>query len=333
MAETDFSQSCPRQQESQKGSIPFVWEEKPGTPKKEWKWKPEPEAVPVPVSTVPSPVKLIVSVPFKWEEQPGKPLPCFSQRQVEVNVVDSRILPLPPARFLCFPSPSLLPSSSSPNKSVTMFSGRRNDDHDEWKGDKRHGAFELDLAEFGIGTDDSFNKAPSLLDSRITQMAAISSTVPVVHHWTLDKETTGHETPTTPASEADDDSSSYASGSSSLVGSPFLERLFPSISSDPGFLDKVGYHEKSSPVITLEQQAEELTENNFSHIVERPPTLGELMLMSRRSNGRSVDTRRRSPTMEFIKKRAFGCCMFATGGNNMNGLQMRQQRHNMLQLV
>lgn len=53
-------------------SVPFIWESKPGTPKRDW--------ISNPVSLIsypppsPSPSKLVVSVPFQWEEEPGKPL-------------------------------------------------------------------------------------------------------------------------------------------------------------------------------------------------------------------------------------------------------------------
>ncbi|XP_024991978.1 uncharacterized protein LOC112525893 [Cynara cardunculus var. scolymus] len=47
-------------------SIPFLWEEKPGIPKIDWK-----RVNPV----MKMPIKLIASVPFQWEEKPGTPLP------------------------------------------------------------------------------------------------------------------------------------------------------------------------------------------------------------------------------------------------------------------
>lgn len=58
-----------RLREKQPISVPFLWEEKPGTPKREWAMaKPTPWVIP------PSPARLVVSVPFLWEEKPGKPL-------------------------------------------------------------------------------------------------------------------------------------------------------------------------------------------------------------------------------------------------------------------
>ncbi|KAL3645243.1 hypothetical protein CASFOL_010423 [Castilleja foliolosa] len=57
----------PNKRERQPISIPFIWEEKPGKPKKDW----------APTARQIKPVKLVVSVPFGWEEKPGTPLRSF----------------------------------------------------------------------------------------------------------------------------------------------------------------------------------------------------------------------------------------------------------------
>lgn len=72
MAEPNPSKS-ERKRERQLISIPFIWEEKPGMPKKDWKPFTRPVEPPAP------PPKFVVSVPFGWEEKPGTPLPSFVQ--------------------------------------------------------------------------------------------------------------------------------------------------------------------------------------------------------------------------------------------------------------
>ncbi|KZV25370.1 hydroxyproline-rich glycoprotein [Dorcoceras hygrometricum] len=67
MAERQTSKT-ERKRERQSISVPFLWEERPGTPKRDWK------PIPRPIKPVQVPVKLVVSVPFGWEEKPGTPL-------------------------------------------------------------------------------------------------------------------------------------------------------------------------------------------------------------------------------------------------------------------
>ena len=70
--ELELAEFNPRERVKQQISVPFLWEVKPGAPKRDWVI-----AKPVPaVSACPSPAptKLVVSVPFQWEEKPGKPI-------------------------------------------------------------------------------------------------------------------------------------------------------------------------------------------------------------------------------------------------------------------
>ncbi|KAF7055702.1 hypothetical protein CFC21_063201 [Triticum aestivum] len=73
--EFELPEFNPRERAKQQISVPFLWEVKPGAPKRDW-------AISKPAPTVfscPSPVKLVVSVPFQWEEKPGKPLQDMSR--------------------------------------------------------------------------------------------------------------------------------------------------------------------------------------------------------------------------------------------------------------
>uniref|UniRef100_A0A7C8YQ65 Uncharacterized protein n=1 Tax=Opuntia streptacantha TaxID=393608 RepID=A0A7C8YQ65_OPUST len=78
-------------------TIPFIWEERPGTPKKDWKPKHEP------LFLAARPVKYVASVPFKWEEKPGTPLQCFASEskepQIPETASENKSLPLPPVFF------------------------------------------------------------------------------------------------------------------------------------------------------------------------------------------------------------------------------------------
>ncbi|KAJ1298989.1 hypothetical protein BS78_01G496700 [Paspalum vaginatum] len=71
-AELELPEFNPRERVKQQISVPFLWEVKPGAPKRDWMI-----SNPVPVVLAcpsPTPTKLVVSVPFQWEEKPGKPL-------------------------------------------------------------------------------------------------------------------------------------------------------------------------------------------------------------------------------------------------------------------
>ena len=70
--ELELAEFNPRERVQQQISVPFLWEMKPGAPKRDWVIaKPVPAVSPCPS---PPPTKLIVSVPFQWEEKPGKPI-------------------------------------------------------------------------------------------------------------------------------------------------------------------------------------------------------------------------------------------------------------------
>ncbi|KAK1303966.1 hypothetical protein QJS10_CPB11g00505 [Acorus calamus] len=83
--ETGLSIANHRHRERQSVSVPFLWEDRPGRPKKDWKLKPSP------VFSVRVPVSPAASIPFGWEQKPGTPLPEFLKPQT-----DCPILPLPP---------------------------------------------------------------------------------------------------------------------------------------------------------------------------------------------------------------------------------------------
>ncbi|XP_047944329.1 uncharacterized protein LOC125190947 [Salvia hispanica] len=191
MAEPNPSKS-ERKRERQLISVPFIWEEKPGMPKKDWKPFSRPVEPPAP------PPKLVVSVPFGWEEKPGTPLPSFTQ----------------PPQLLAIKYGNWHASSI------------HNDDQGDSEGDE---SSETELDTCSVGTDDSFCSAKSLLANGLISSTAIASAVPV-QQTCLALVTTDSsrlvQSPGSPASETDS-TCSYATGSASLVGASFLEWLFP----------------------------------------------------------------------------------------------------------
>ncbi|OMO85886.1 hypothetical protein CCACVL1_09936 [Corchorus capsularis] len=235
-------------------SIPFLWEERPGIAKKDWK----PEVSSVTPTLPPTPIKLIASVPFNWEEKPGTPLPSYSQ----------------PADVA--PSPMLITLPPPPVYSPACFNGcHGNDDKDdEWE--KQQVMFEMDLEAFGFETDDSFSSAPSLLANCLVASTVISTAVPAQKTYQTDS--SDHlGTPSSPASETDS-TSSYATGTSSLVGASFLECLFPLLPSNSNFLEKARYQNHHGS----QAQSDFDCESNNAVAIRRPQTLGELIMMSRR---------------------------------------------------
>ncbi|KAL0923589.1 hypothetical protein M5K25_007650 [Dendrobium thyrsiflorum] len=81
--ENVISSSHQRRYGSQPISVPFLWEQKPGMPKRDWNAKPIPffttkiskaKSVPSRETEAIIPLSLVISVPFQWEEKPGKPI-------------------------------------------------------------------------------------------------------------------------------------------------------------------------------------------------------------------------------------------------------------------
>ncbi|KAL8552609.1 hypothetical protein ACS0TY_001336 [Phlomoides rotata] len=254
MAETVPSKSEAKR-ERQPISVPFIWEEKPGMPKKDWIPTVRPTKPPSPA------VKLVVSVPFGWEEKPGTPLPSFVQPPKE------------PA-FVALQEHSSIIFSPPPKYSNHNF-GNNNDQGDN-EGDD--GSSDT----YSIETDESFTSAKSLLANGLISTTAIASAVPCLALTTIDHEQL--QSPGSPASETES-TSSYATGTTSLVGAPFLEWLFPLLVPSSGVPNKVGYLEMNP------SHKEFLHETNSSQARRPLLTLGELIVMSRRRSCRRKVTK------------------------------------------
>ncbi|CAB4271308.1 unnamed protein product [Prunus armeniaca] len=306
-------------------AVPFLWEERPGIPKKDWK----PPVVSSNSSFPATPiVKLVASVPFKWEEKPGTPLPSFSEPTLGSACPSS--LPL---QLITFPSP---PISSHQYD----YDGENEDYGDDisGNGDGEDGApstFNLELEAFDFETDDSFISAPALLANCLVPSMAISTAVPADKSTPTEDKSAWPETPSSPASEAGSSTSSNATGVSSLVGASFLECLFPLIPANSGFLEKIGQSGNSSLTPPEPKSAHFDRESNGSAIVWRPKTLGELIMMSRKGSYRwkAVQMRKHNLSKELVENRAFGCCIFGTGIKMIEGLYSKRKNLPTLKLV
>ncbi|XWS61047.1 hypothetical protein CRYUN_Cryun07bG0092200 [Craigia yunnanensis] len=302
MAEKETTGHSNKRKIRQPPSVPFLWEERPGIAKKDWK----PSACSVTTTLPPTtPIKLIASVPFNWEEKPGTPLPSFSQPPVEQAAV-------PPSAMLM-----TLPPPPPPVYSPAYFNGSNSNDDGGNGSDEQEVVFEIDLGAFCFETDDSFSSAPSLLADCLVASTAISAAVPVQKTYQTDNSSDHLETPSSPASETESSTSSCATGTSSLVGASFLECLFPLLPPNSGFLEKV---RKSQAQSNFDR------ESNNTVVIRRPPTLGELIMMSRRRSyqRKAAQIRKKHLSMEFLKERAPGCCIFGTGIKLIEGLQLQK---------
>ncbi|CDY46932.1 BnaAnng08100D [Brassica napus] len=237
----------PRKQPRQHPSVPFVWEERPGLPKKNW--QPSlatfvPSAPPLP-PPIPVPVKLLVtSVPFCWEETPGKPAPSSAN--------DPPKLPQPPSKTVT--APSLPPPVPVPVKLVTSVPFH-------WE--------ETPGQPYPCFVD--FNP-PDPLDQPLYGCEAETSSAFTVDEFddNLNRETSSM--PTSPAYDTDDSTSSYMTGASSLVGASFLEELFPRLPQE-----KVEAADSHHVQVTTASN-----DINFGFPVRAQYTLRELIMMSRR---------------------------------------------------
>lgn len=263
MEENEVVEPSKRRHIRQPPSIPFLWEERPGVAKKGWR----PVVSSVTALALPSPVRLVASVPFNWEEKPGKPLSCFSQSSTES---------------------ALITWKASDHHNVYNFNNEESGGNDNNR-NKEKGTFDLNPESHSYETDDSFSSAPSLLANCLVLSSAVSTTVPVPKTFAKNDINDQLENPSSPASDTESSTSSSSYETiASLTGASFLECLFPLYPPNSGFLGKVSYSKNSS------HTPPELKSSTFDHesdtnvVTKRPPTLGELIMMSRRSYQRQA---------------------------------------------
>lgn len=242
-------------------TIPFLWEEKPGAPKKDWRPKREP------FTPLPLPEKYIASIPFKWEEKPGTPLPSFAQKLTQETVLENRSLPLPPAYFTKYDDECEIDEGDS------LYGDDYDDDEQDWM-------TELDFEAMSVHSEDSFCSAPSLLANRLTPLRN-----PYIEHQSNGCMETAPFSP-----ESNTGTNSYVTSNTSLRGSAFLAHMFPLYPPKSRFLE-IGKNPEETrlpekkPSI-LEEHKKLVGDGRRSGVIRRPCTLGELIMQSRRRSYR-----------------------------------------------
>ncbi|CAK7337109.1 unnamed protein product [Dovyalis caffra] len=279
MADLEVIDSSRKKNIRQQPSVPFLWEERPGVAKKDW--KPGVSSV---TSVQLPPLKLIASVPFDWEEKPGKPLSCFSPSPVSPFTSS-------PANLLALPWHGMCSRGDDTHKHEVDDIGEEN------FGDEQV-IFNSDLESFSFETDDSFSSASSLLANCLVSSEAISTAVPAQTTSPTDDINGQLETASSPTSETDSSTSSYATGVSSLEGAAFLECLFPLYTPKSSFLGKASHPSKEPFTPDLNSRDFDY-EHNSSVMIRKPLTLGELIMMSRRRScqRKAVQMRKQNPSM------------------------------------
>ncbi|XP_075493520.1 uncharacterized protein LOC142531308 [Primulina tabacum] len=280
-----------RKRERQSISVPYLWEERPGTPKRDWK------PTPRPIKPVEVPVKLVVSVPFCWEEKPGTPLQL--------------LLPPPPGSY-----------------NLDHDGGEYRGVDEQNDSDQMDVLFDSELETCSFETDESFDSAPSLLANWLIPTLEITHAV-LVDKTPFPRKVVDDnrqlQSPGSPVSDTESTASSYETGSTSLVGDSFLELMFPLLVPGSNSANEAKIPENDT-VPPADGRCTELTcERNGSQVRRPLLTLGEMMVMSRRrSYQRKVINMRKQTSMDFMKRNAFGCRIFGVG-NGIGVLQKHLQ--------
>ncbi|XP_009792589.2 uncharacterized protein [Nicotiana sylvestris] len=316
MAENNPSGNSTNKRERQQISIPFIWEERPGIPIKDW--KPTPIATTSRFTFTP-PVKLIASVPFEWEEKPGTPLPFFTHTSPQENIIGY---------------PSTVRDLQESGDNFWAATGDYINQHG-YHEENEMSESEVEASD-SESTYESFSSAPSLLANGLIPTLDLSGAIPVEQtSSTADIHDSQLKSPLSPTSETGSSALSYATGTTSLVGPALLEKLFPLLSPNSSFLQNSSYPEKGGshdPPKALNNNLDRV--NNCSIKIRHPLTLGELIMMSRRRSyqRKTVQMQKQSISKELMDDNAFGCCIFGIG-NSIGELHNKWKRQFQLKLI
>lgn len=201
---------------------------------------------------------------------------------------------------------------------------------DKFKGsynDESESITSLDLESFSFDANESFSSVPSLLANCLVSSAKVSTAIPIDNNLLWKHHNGKMETPSSPtSSETESSTSSYATGMPSPIGATFLECLFPL------YPPKSGLLERDEHLENVTSSTQELRAKDFDHqdcagdMIRSPPTLGELIMMSRRRSCRrkAVQMKKWDPPKKITRKQAFGCFSIVTNSNMIDGLLKRK---------
>ncbi|XP_076944785.1 uncharacterized protein LOC143615565 [Bidens hawaiensis] len=285
MADQDSTENPSIKRIKQTISVPFLWEEKPGTPKNDWKRANH---------VMQLPVKLIASVPFMWEEKPGTPLPGpFTHQSPGPTIPTS-------------PEWQIQNLSSVETNNIPVKTGQM---CQNWTSNESAPTSPPHLQQHSNNPFcDSVSDSYCDLDQ---EHQASNHPTHGKYNPFCDSSDDELQAPSSPAWETESFASSYATGTTSLAGSSFLECMFPLMAPKTSFLETVGCSRTRTPPT-----------NSCTEIVSyggerKPLTLGELIMMSRRRSylKKAIESQDQYyHSMELMARNGFGCCNIDVGG-------------------
>ncbi|KAF3790219.1 hypothetical protein EJ110_NYTH16744 [Nymphaea thermarum] len=296
-----------RDQVREPGSIPFLWEEAPGQPKKDYIIQalisdpsPSPEQpgqlekdhiIQTPAID-PSPAKLVISVPFQWEEEPGKPKTSSPAR---LNSV-----------LLCSPITSIREEGEEEEDG---FEDCDENDDDE--------LFELDFESFAFDENDlpikRFSRStPSMLANCMSTLSELSNAIPIEHTISI----TDYQTSSSLGQEKNsiEDESSY------------IEFHFPILTPHSGFIRKVfvGENHCSDDSSGQGSARQSCCRIKCIKVKRAPPTIGDLIFTNcakgkPKKNLAAVHSKSHNSSQDRMV-----CCAFGTGSGRLLSLKTKQ---------
>ncbi|CAH1430350.1 unnamed protein product [Lactuca virosa] len=273
MADQETTENPTATRIKQSISVPFLWEEKPGTPKPGWK-----RVNPI----MQLPVKLIASIPFTWEEKPGTPLLTpFSHTKI------------------------IMPSSSP-----RLHHHSRNNPFCDSDSDLEHQELHVSEPELGIiYSSPKHHKNNPFCDSSDDEL---EETEEFEHGEMAESKSdnSGYlQAPSSPAWETESMASSCATGTTTLAGSSFLECMFPLLTPKAGFFETVGGSVNRAPptnsctqIVSYAAESKPLTLGELIMMSRRRNYLQKV-----------VESHQSNHSTELMMRNGFGCCIDVGG--------------------